>query len=313
MGGEFDYIAWLRQRTLSDPRVIIGPGDDAAVLHPPPRALLATTDMLMDGVDFHLAEIGGVQAGRKALAANLSDIAAMAGIPYAVLVSLALPRDCPIAGLRPRQLAEQIDEGIRRLAAEFDLPIVGGDTNSWHAPLAISITVLGQASEHGYVSRSGAQPGDWIFVTGPLGGSILGKHLRFTPRIREALALQARVQLHAMCDISDGLAADLFHILEESRCSAVLRGPDIPIAAAARTLSQRSGRSPLEHALHDGEDFELVFTVTEADAQRLLDDPPCPELRPIGVCLAGSPPMLWLEDEHAQRRPLSPQGWTHPL
>jgi thiamine-monophosphate kinase len=313
MNGEFEYIAWLCERTRPDPRMLLGPGDDAAVLRPPQRALLATTDMLMDGVDFHLAEVGGVRAGRKALAANLSDLAAMAAHPYAALVSLALPQHPPIPGLSTRQLAEEIDTGIRTLAEAFDLPIVGGDTNSWTAPLAISITLLGEADERGYVTRSGAQAGDWIFVTGPLGGSILGKHLDFIPRVREALALLAAVPLHAMCDISDGLAADLFHILEQSRCSAVLRAQDIPIAPAAVTLSQQTGRSPLEHALQDGEDFELIFTLAPDQAQRLLEHPPIPHLTPIGVCLPDLPPTLWLEMPDGRRQPLPPRGWSHPM
>jgi thiamine-monophosphate kinase len=269
--------------------------------------------MLMDGVDFHLTEVGGVRAGRKALAANLSDLAAMAARPYAVLVSLALPRPCPVPHLSTRQLAEQIDEGIRTLANQFNVPIVGGDTNSWQAPLAISITALGEASERGVVGRNGAQPGDWILVTGALGGSILGKHLDFTPRVYEALALHAAAPLHALCDISDGLAADLFHILEQSGCSALLRAEDIPIAAAAFALSQRTGRSPLEHALHDGEDYELVCTVDPHDAQRLLDNPPVAGLAVIGVCLPGTPPTLWLEQADGSRVPLPPRGWSHSL
>lgn len=313
MSDEFAYIAWLRQRTRPDPRVLVGPGDDAAVLQPPHRSLVVTTDMLMDGVDFHLAEVGGARAGRKALAANLSDLAAMAAIPYAVVVSLALPRRCPIPDLTTRQLAEQIDTGIRTLAGEFDVPIVGGDTNSWDAPLAISITALGEASTRGVVRRNGAHPGDWILVTGPLGGSLLGKHLDFTPRVREALALHAAAPLHALCDISDGLAADLFHILQESGCSAVLRAADIPITADAFLLSQRTGRPPLEHALYDGEDFELVFTLDPEDARRLLHHPPVPGLVAIGICLPGTPPSLWLEQPDGSRQLLPPRGWTHLL
>src|SRR5260221_3382026 len=122
------------------------------------------------------------------------------------------------------------------MADAFDTPIVGGDTNSWTGPLAISVTLHGQATERGPVLRRGARPGDWIVVTGPLGGSILGKHLDFTPRVREALQLHTLADLHAMIDISDGLTADLHHICEESRCGAVLRADAVPIAAAAQQL-----------------------------------------------------------------------------
>jgi thiamine-monophosphate kinase len=151
--------------------------------------------------------------------------------------------------------------------------------------------------------------GDWLFVTGPLGGSLLGRHLDFTPRIREALALHAAVELHAMCDISDGLAADLNHILEESSVGAVLSAEAIPIARAARELSGSSGKSPLQHALGDGEDFELLFAVSPADGERLLRDPPVAGLSKIGECVDSG---LWLETD-GKREPLAPVGWVHPL
>src|SRR5204863_7939886 len=128
----------------------------------------------------------------------------------------------------------------------LDTAVVGGDTTGWDGPLVISVTVLGEATERGPVRRGGARPGDWVLVTGPLGGSILGKHLEFTPRVREALRLHELADLHAMVDVSDGLAADVFHICEESRCGAVLRAEAVPVSDAARALSD--GRSPLEHA-----------------------------------------------------------------
>src|SRR6185369_6373779 len=111
---------------------------------------------------------------------------------------------------------------------EFQTAIAGGDTNSWDGPLVISVTLVGQPTGRGAVCRAGAQAGDWLFVTGPLGGSIFGKHLEFTPRIREAQALHERVELHAMIDISDGLATDLAKLCRESRCGAVLRSDSIP-------------------------------------------------------------------------------------
>src|SRR5262249_21538661 len=152
--------------------------------------------------------------------------------------------------------------GLRHVADAFDTVIVGGDTNSWGGPLVISVTLLGEATERGPVRRAGAKPGDWLLVTGPLGGSILGKHLDFTPRVREALQLHQFADLHAMIDISDGLAADVDHLCSESRCGAVLRAEAIPISEAARSI--HDGRSPLDHALSDGEDFELVFALPPA-------------------------------------------------
>src|SRR5215208_4009092 len=206
--GEFAYIDWLRRVTPAAAGVAVGPGDDTAVLRPPRGPLLVTTDMLLEGSCFRVAEAGPFRVGRKAIAVNLSDIAAMAGVPTAAVVSVGLPR----AG--GRELAEELYLGMREIADAFHVPLVGGDTNSWDGPLSISVTLLGEATERGPVLRSGAKVGDWVMVTGPLGGSILGHHLDFTPRVREALALHTAADLHAMCDISDGLSADLNHILE---------------------------------------------------------------------------------------------------
>src|SRR5262249_30794119 len=150
----------------------------------------------------------------------------------------------------------------------FQVAIVGGDTNSWDGKLVISVTLLGESTGRGPVTRSGARPGDWLLVTGALGGSILGKHLDFTPRVHEAIALNATADLHAMIDISDGLAADVNHLCEESRCGAVLWGDRIPISDAGKRMAD--GRSPLEHALGDGEDFELAFATSRAEAERLI-------------------------------------------
>jgi thiamine-monophosphate kinase len=303
MPGEFDFIAWLRSRTPADARVLRGPGDDCAVLAPIEFPTLITTDMLMDGTDFVVAEVGPRRAGRKAMAANLSDIAAMAGTPVAAVAAVALPKG---SGL---PFAEELYVGMREAADEFGVAIVGGDTNSWHGPLVIAITVLGQVTGRGAVTRAGARAGDWLFVTGPLGGSMLGRNLDFTPRIREALALHSAVELHAMCDISDGLAADLNHILEESRVGAVLDADAVPIARAARELSGSTGKPPLMHALGDGEDFELVFAVPPADGEKLLRNPPVPGLVKVGECVDAG---LWLQTG-GEREPLAPVGWVHPL
>ncbi len=307
MPGEFDYLDWLRQQTPPADRVLIGPGDDCALLAPSGRATLITTDMLMDGTDFILADVGGIRVGRKAMAVNLSDIAAMAGRPIAAVVSVALPL-YPLVGTT-RELAEDLYKGLREMADRFGVPIVGGDTNSWAGPLVISITVLGEPTGTGAVRRSGAKPGDAIFVTGPLGGSLLGHHLDFTPRIVEAQRLHAAVELHAMADISDGLTADLAHILRESHCGAVLTERFIPVSAAAVSRSVQTEQPPLSHALSDGEDFELVFTVSPESAMKLRTDPPIPGLVEIGECL---PEGYWLFDGRT-RHPLTPRGWVHQV
>jgi thiamine-monophosphate kinase len=301
---EFAYIQWLRNRTPPDPRVLIGPGDDAAALRGTGDApLLVTTDMLLEGSCFRLAEAGGRLVGRKAMAVNLSDLAAMAGRPMAAVISVGLPRQ------GGRALAEELYQGLRELADAFDTAIVGGDTNSWDGPLVISVTLLGQAVPPGPVSRSGAKPGDWLLVTGPLGGSILGKHLRFTPRVREALQLNACSAMHAMIDISDGLAADVNHLCEESRCGAVLRADAIPVSAAAAQMQDEA--APLEHALFDGEDFELAMALAPEEARRLLRDQPVEgiTLVHIGECVEQG---LWL-DEGGRRRVLESRGYVHRL
>ena len=205
-------------------------------------------------------------------------------------------------------LAEELYLGLREMADAFDTAIIGGDTNSWDGPLVINVTLLGEATPRGAVRRKGARRGDRLLVTGPLGGSLLGKHLDFTPRIREALALHAAIDLHAMIDISDGLAADVAHLCTESGCGAVLRANAIPIAETARAMADEY--TPLEHALGDGEDFELVFAVAPDDADALLRTAPIPGLTVIGECVAEEG--LWLED-NGQRRPLPPFGYVHTL
>jgi thiamine-monophosphate kinase len=295
-GGELAYIDWIRRQTPADPRVPIGPGDDAAGLHLAGSESLVTTDMLLEGSCFRLAEAGPYRIGRKAMAVSLSDIAAMAGKPVAAFVSVGLPRR------RAQEIAAELYRGLRSMADEFETALAGGDTNTWDGPLVISVTIVGEPTGRGPVRRKGARPGDWLFVTGPLGGSILGKHLDFAPRIREALRLHEAVQLHAMIDISDGLATDLGKLCLESRCGAVIRADAIPISYDAKGMND--DKSGLEHALGDGEDFELLFAVAPADGHRLLADS---TLCRVGECVESG---LWLE-RNGVREPLPPQGYEH--
>jgi thiamine-monophosphate kinase len=302
---EFEYIHWLRQQTPADRRVLIGPGDDAAALHwPAAKPCLVTTDMLLEGSCFVLKEAGPRLVGRKAMAVNLSDIAAMAGKPIAAVVSVGLPRQ------GGQSLAEELYRGLREIADQFDTAIVGGDTNSWDGPLVINVTLIGEPTGRGPVRRSGVQPGDWLFVTGPLGGSILGKHLTFTPRVVEAQRLHAQYELRSMIDISDGLAADLNHLCAESGCGAVVFEAAIPISDAARQMND--SRTPLERALGDGEDFELLFAVSPDTGRKLLEAQPLTELGVtlyhIGQC---APEGLWRESAAGERRRLAPLGYVH--
>ena len=303
MAREFDYIRQLRNRIPPSPGVIVGPGDDCAVLARPLRPVLVTTDMLQDGIDFILSDCGPRTAGRKAMAVNLSDIAAMAGVPTAAVVGLCLPKSGGEA------VANGVFDGLKEVADEFNVAIVGGDTNSWEGPLVISVTILGETTIRGPVKRNGAKPRDWLFVTGPLGGSILGRHLNPKPRIKEALALHSAHDLHAMIDISDGLAADVAHLCEESGCGAILEESLIPIHPDARERAKQTGKSALHHALHDGEDFELAFAVSPDDGRNLSESQPIPGMiiHRIGKCVESG---IWLQNEQG-RTPLEPSGWVH--
>jgi thiamine-monophosphate kinase len=283
----------------------LGPGDDAAVLrlaHGP--ECIVTVDLISDGVDFRLAETDPRRIGRKALAVNLSDIAAMAAKPMAAVVAIALPRQNAF------DLAVELYEGLLPLAERYNVAIAGGDLQSWDGPLVISVTLLGQPAGTPMLRRSGAQPGDKIVVTGALGGSILGRHLDFEPRIDEALLLAERYKLHAGMDISDGLSLDLSRLAAESRCGAVLDTSAIPIHSDAVRLSAQTGRPPLDHALSDGEDFELLLAVPPHDAERLCRD------QPLGVpltCIGEfiTEPGLWQHTDESAPSPLTPQGYLH--
>jgi thiamine-monophosphate kinase len=262
--------------------------------------------MLMDHVDFDLREHDPRRVGRKALAVNLSDLAAMASQPLAGVVALALPRQ---GGM---ELAVALYEGLLPLAERYDLAIAGGDTNSWDGPLVISITLLGRVMPGGPLRRRGARPGDRIVVTGAFGGSILGRQFDFEPRVREALLLAERYELHAGIDVSDGLALDLSRLAAESDCGAMVDTSAIPVAEDAYRLASKlgDGKSPLDHALGDGEDFELILAVPVHEAARMLSE------QPLGVPLTiigefVAEPGLWQEDGAGGRISLAPRGYEH--
>jgi thiamine-monophosphate kinase len=306
---EREFVRWLCNRLPPHRRMLVGPGDDAAVLQLGADAnLVATTDMLMDGVDFNLSRHEPERIGRKALAVNLSDLAAMAARPVAALVSLALPRDGGEA------LGRRLFEGMLPLAESLDCPIAGGDTNSWDGPLVISVTALGEVHAGRGWTRAGARPGDTIVVTGQFGGSILGKHFDFLPRVAEALWLAEHAQIHAALDVSDGLSLDLWRLCEASGCGAALSLETIPISDAARQLAHESNDevSPLDHALGDGEDFELILAVPPDEAARLIQMPLAgTTLTQIGTFIAEQG--LFAESAGGQRKALAARGYEHRL
>lgn len=306
---EFDLIGRLTRTLPTNASVVVGPGDDCAVLDEgvPDRLLLFKTDAVVEGVHF-TREAAPEKIGHKALARCLSDIAAMAGTPSAALVTIGLPPD-----YQP-ELVEAIYAGMSALARRHQVAIVGGETTTNPGGIFLSIALLGWAPRGKAVLRSGAEAGDALFVTGQLGGSLAGKHLDFEPRLTEARWLAQHFPLHAMIDLSDGLAGDLRHILKASRVGAELLATSIPISREAKIAAKAgsSAKPALLAALTDGEDFELLFTVASRDAVPLLDgwrqQFPGVALTCIGRIKEGEG--ITIRDQHGVRL-LSANGYTH--
>ncbi|MFT3788633.1 MAG: thiamine-phosphate kinase [Tepidisphaeraceae bacterium] len=290
---ESSFHDWLRARARPIDRLLIPIGDDLAGLrnYSSNAFLLVGADQVLDGVHFDLKTHDPKLIGRKAMNRNLSDCAAMACLPWAAVATLALPRGAGEA------LARAIVEGMEEAGAAFDCPLVGGDTGSWDGPLAISVTILGRDGNIRPVQRSGARPGDKLYVTGPLGGSILGRHLTFEPRVKRARGLATHFDLHAMLDLSDGLSRDLPRLCAASGVGATIDASCVPIHSDARHLAG----DPLDHALHDGEDYELLFACPMCDDPHVIEIG-CVE-KEAGVRVRDASGV----------RPLVPRGWEHSL
>ena len=259
-GIEREFVEWLRHRRRTHTAVTLGIGDDMAILARTGGPVLVSSDMLLDGIHFDTDRHDLSLIGRKAIACSLSDCAAMAVRPIAVTVSIALSSSCALPEAR------RIYDGIFSIAQEYDVVVAGGDTTRWDHPLAIDVAITATPYEGVEpVRRSGARIGDTLYVTGPLGGSSLGRHLTFAPRVTEARKLAETLgdSLHAMMDISDGLSLDLWRICEASGVAAVLdeRQLEAIISEDARRLSGKDATPALDHALSDGEDFELLLAI----------------------------------------------------
>ena len=281
--------------------MLIGIGDDGAVINSEgqPRQVIVT-DMLLDGVHFDLNIHPAHLCGRKAVAVNLSDLAAMGCRPTAAFVSIAIPRSL---GTKADDFLDQIYAGMEELARQFDFTIAGGDTNVWNGPFAINVCCTGVPFGDRVFLRSTAQPGDIICVTGPLGGSYeSGRHLTFTPRLAEAEWLSKQDGVHAVMDISDGLLIDLQRMCEASGVGASLDFETIP---RNKTLD---GRVLTVDAIDDGEDFELLYTLRDA-SQLCLSDLPEFCTHRIGRIVAQQPPFG--PSEQFNSGECGSRGWEH--
>jgi thiamine-monophosphate kinase len=281
--GEFGLIEKIaRSAAVSDPQVVKAIGDDAAVVSLGRTAcLLITTDILKEGIHFKKEFSSPFVLGKKCLAVNVSDIAAMGGIPQYYFVSIAIPPGTPYGFIR------ELYRGMNAQARRFGVQLLGGDTTASQDSLFISITLLGRAQKRHVLYRHGASPGDLIFVTGTLGDSALGlmllekglgshrdglvkRHIDPQPRIEAGQALARSRAASAMMDISDGLAGDLGHIMKQSRVGARIFLDRLPLSAAYRKQCIQLSADMYLPALSGGEDYELLFTAPLRNEKRIL-------------------------------------------
>ncbi len=298
--GESEFLRWLHDSMPISKSALVPNGDDAALLSTTDRGVLVATDMFLDGTHFLALQTTPELIGRKAVAANLSDIAAMGGWPQSVFISLGIP------GNTTREWIERLMIGAAATAREFQCGIDGGDTNSWSGPLVVNVCVTGSPHWRGAVTRSGAQAGDCVLITGKTLGHSLetGRHLRFRPRLQEVRWLMDHFKIHSMMDLSDGLATDLPRLSDASGVGITIDAKQV-LGIAPATDSE------LQAALCDGEDFELVFTCSKADAQTIVKRFPfeC-GIRQIGTVTAGrGVKIIPLTGEPASS--LAVQGYEH--
>ncbi|MDG1894969.1 MAG: thiamine-phosphate kinase [Fuerstiella sp.] len=307
MTSELQFIRALQNRFPVRSTVQVGIGDDGAVVDcSNTDRQTIVIDMLLDGVHFDLNVTPPRLVGRKAIAVNLSDLAAMGCWPTAAFVSLAVPKSLA----SPEAFLEQMFDGIEELATRWDFCVAGGDTNTWAGPLAIDVCLTGIPVGAHPILRNGARPGDVLLVTGPLGGSLVkGRHLNFTPRLKLAKWLVQNYDVHAMMDISDGLAIDLHRMMDASGTGADVLADAVPVHADAVSDDRNSS---LTHALSDGEDFELLVAISRDDFQRLNSD----EGRPqdfYRIGLVRNDRRCQLIDNSGQATTMNVAGWQHEM
>ena len=308
---ERELIEWITQRSkeqssAAHQRVVVGIGDDAAIVSAAGPTVW-TTDTLVAGVHFEQNIPTLELVGRKALAVNLSDLAAMAATPTMALVTLVLPRSMTMSD------AQSMMRGMFDLADQFGVAIVGGDTNRHDGPLIIGVALTGELATDSLAPAgwrmSGGQVGDAIVLTGPLGGSIAGRHLSFTPRNEFANWARQKYRINAATDVSDSLLIDLDLMCAASNCGAELHLGDVPVHHDAVVRSESSNRPAIEHAMHDGEDFELLLAMSPPEANRLVDDSETFATPTIIGTLLETPGLTAIDDDGP--RPLTPHGYNH--
>lgn len=302
---EFSFIKWIRSGQKKDRSVGIDIGDDCASIKVSGNKLcLVTTDMLVEDTHFKLKNNKPGEIGRKSIACSISDIAAMGCNAKYAVVSICFRSDTQT------KFAKELFRGMKTEADEYNIKIIGGDIVSSKKLLVINVAMYGENDGLRPVTRSNAKIGDTIMVTGTLGGSILKKHIAFKPRLKEGLILNKKFKINSMIDISDGLLADLNHILDESKVGAVLYEDKIPISSDAKKLARKTDLSPLHHALNDGEDYELLFTLPDKESEKLL----LSRCFPIRVSKIGSIKKtggIVMQDSNGKLRKIRSMGYEH--
>ncbi|MGV3640165.1 MAG: thiamine-phosphate kinase [Adhaeribacter sp.] len=330
--GEFGLIGRIKEATqVNNPSTILGIGDDAAILEPGRAQVLVSTDMLVEGVHFDLTFCPLRHLGYKAVAVNVSDIAAMNALPTQITVSLAVGSRYTVEAI------EELYEGIRLACENYKVDLVGGDTTSSNAGLVISVTAIGEADRGQAVRRSTARPNDLICVTGDLGAAYLGLQVlerekqvfidnpdmqpdltqkeylvqrQLKPEARMDVIHELRdlgVQPTSMIDISDGLASELMHICSQSKVGAAIYQDKLPVDQQVLDTAEEFRLDPVMCALNGGEDYELLFTVALADFDKIRNHP---DITIIGkITEAGEG--VRLVTPSGNTFPVKAQGWTH--
>ncbi|OYP35520.1 thiamine-phosphate kinase [Rhodopirellula sp. MGV] len=300
---EQSFLAYLRGRTRGMRQVDVGIGDDAAVISVPANPIVVCADQIIDGTDFDSENQSLSDIGYKAMAINLSDIAAMGAVADSAIVTLALPQQ------DATKIAGDCYEGILEAAKRFNVAIAGGDLSTYDGPLSINVTLLGHVPNGGKPwLRSDAQEGDVVLASGSFGGSLRGRHLRPEPRIELAQAIRELADVHAAIDVSDGFSLDLDRLCASSGYGVELDVDAVPVHPDATSMSAKSGKSAFHHAWSDGEDFELLLTVSPEDAERLLAASLPAPLTAVGKIIGRTG--LWKMQSGKYIR-MAPQGYQH--